>query len=63
VAHDGHPSPALGVGRVTDYEAEGSEIDPAHSLVGACGAILPAHRRHRVTPFMEQTWQMNVPHP
>jgi hypothetical protein len=63
VAHDGHPGPALGVGGVTDHEAEWSEVDAAHPWTGAWVDALAAQRRQSVTPFMEQTWQMKVPQP
>jgi hypothetical protein len=63
VADHGHSSPALGVGRVTDHEAEWAEVDALHPVAGAVVDALLAQRRQSVMPFMLQTWQMKVPHP
>ena len=63
VADDSNPGTTLGVGRMPDHQAKWPEIDLIHSGVGDGVAVLAAQRRHSVTPFIEQTWQMNVPHP
>jgi hypothetical protein len=49
---------------VTDHQAQRSEVDRVvHSVAGAFVAAREAQRLQSVTPFMEQTWQMKVPHP
>ena len=63
VADDGHTGPTLCVGRVANHQAERPEVDLGHSGADACVAVFEEQRRQSVTPFMEQTWQMNVPHP
>ncbi|HWP72251.1 MAG TPA: hypothetical protein VNM36_14155, partial [Gemmatimonadaceae bacterium] len=63
VAHHGHSSSSLGVGGVAHHEAEWPEVGGVHPLAGAFVDARLEHRRHNVTPFMEQTWQMKVPQP
>ena len=63
VPYDSDSGSALMICRVTNHEAERGEVDRCHPLAGAWVAAFPAQRRQSVTPFIEQTWQMNVPQP